>query len=423
MINLLIYFFYRPLYALIKLSLPFWRSNLDEKTKQWMALRETKIDFDYGQNENVFWFHASSGEIEYAKAIIRELKSVNPSAVIVVSYSSPSAIRLFENIKTHVSHFVPLPWDQKKPLQGLIKAIHPKAIIIARTDLWPELIFQLKQLNIPSFIASYNPSLTFGNRIFNAIFLKHFQGLFCVHPTQASILNSILPKSVAISAPGDTRFDQVFWRLAQPSKITIPLDFNYAVLGSTWIEDEKIVIPMLSEIASYGQKIFWCPHEINTKNIERIELWLLELQLSHKKYSEIADGQAAINDLQVILVDQIGVLADLYRQANWAFVGGSFKDKVHSVMEPLCCAIPVITGPKINNSPEALRYHQVLMNDLRIVQVVNDSKEFQTAVLNFKNIQIKDFKKMLIGHLEQNRYASIKIVHLILNKLQEKVSS
>lgn len=426
MMKLFIYFFYRPFYILLKALIPALRSKLDSKTLAWLELRDSKTDINLSADKNVFWFHASSGEIEYAKAIIRELKLAKPESTVVVTYSSPSAIKLFENIKSSVSHFIPLPWDQAKPSADLITAINPQAIIFARTDFWPELIYQLKKKNVPSFIASYNPDFATWNRLFSLFFFNHFKGIFCVHPSQASILNSMLSKDVSILAPGDTRFDQVFWRLAQPSKINFPLDFSYGVLGSTWLDDEKVITPILPAILEQGFKLFWCPHETNFENTERIELLLLDLKIKYKRFSELitANDASSINpvvltEYQVILMDKVGYLADLYRNASWAFVGGSFKAKVHSVMEPLCCAIPVITGPHINNSPEALRYHQVMMNDLRIVQVVNDSKEFLAAVTTLKNIQPKDFKKMLIGHLEQNRYASVKIVKLILDKLQE----
>lgn len=422
MINFLIYFFYRPIYSLLKALAPHLQAKLDQKTIDWFKLRDSKTDIQLN-SDNVFWFHASSGEIEYAKAIIRDLKTLPKETIVVVTYSSPSAVKLFENIKNYVDHFIALPWDQPEPIADLIRRINPKALIFARTDLWPELIFQLKKFKVPCFIASFNPSLNFWNRLFNLFFLNHFKGIFCVHPAQASILNSMLSKNVSISAPGDTRFDQVFWRLSQPSKITFPLDFSYGVLGSTWPEDENIILPNLPSMIQQGYKIFWCPHETNSENIERIELQLLQLKISYKKFSEMTEGDLSYQQAQVILVDKVGLLADLYRTAAWAFVGGSFKAKVHSVMEPLCCAVPVITGPHIQNSPEALRYNQVIMNDLRIVEVVHDSKQFLESITKLKTLQIKDFKKMLIGHLEQNRYASIKIVRIILDMLQEKVSS
>jgi len=245
MMKFLIYFLYRPFFVIIKSLVPLFKSRFDEKTLAWFKLRDEENTISFSSTDNVFWFHASSGEIEYAKALIRELKKAQPQATVVVTYSSPSAIRLFENIKPLVNQFIPLPWDQPKPLVKLINQLNPKTVIFARTDLWPELIFQLKQKNIPTFVASYNPSLSNGNRFFIGTFLNHFAGIFCVHPTQESVLHSIVRKEVYVSSPGDTRFDQVFWRLAQPSKSPITFDFKYGVLGSTWPEDEKIILPVL----------------------------------------------------------------------------------------------------------------------------------------------------------------------------------
>ena len=115
-------------------------------------------------------------------------------------------------------------------------------------------------------------------------------------------------------------------------------------------------------------------------------------------------------DTDLILLDKVGYLADFYRLADGAFVGGSFKAKVHSVMEPLCCAIPIITGPYIYNSPEAMQYHQIIMNDLRVVQIVNNSTEMLGAIKKICSLHKTDFKKLLIGNLQKNRYATRKIM-------------
>jgi 3-deoxy-D-manno-octulosonic-acid transferase len=49
----------------------------------------------------------------------------------------------------------------------------------------------------------------------------------------------------------------------------------------------------------------------------------------------------------------VGDLADLYRVSSVAFVGGAFDSKVHNVLEPALYG-PVITGPGITNSAEAV---------------------------------------------------------------------
>ena len=58
-------------------------------------------------------------------------------------------------------------------------------------------------------------------------------------------------------------------------------------------------------------------------------------------------------NVRVVLIDRIGILAELYHQANLAFVGGSFRGSIHNVMEPAVAGLPVLFGPSYHNSQEA----------------------------------------------------------------------
>jgi 3-deoxy-D-manno-octulosonic-acid transferase len=56
----------------------------------------------------------------------------------------------------------------------------------------------------------------------------------------------------------------------------------------------------------------------------------------------------------VILVDSIGILMSLYQYADVAYVGGSFHQGIHNVLEPAVYGVPVLYGPKHENSQEAM---------------------------------------------------------------------
>jgi 3-deoxy-D-manno-octulosonic-acid transferase len=57
---------------------------------------------------------------------------------------------------------------------------------------------------------------------------------------------------------------------------------------------------------------------------------------------------------KVILIDSVGVLVPLYCYAHIAYVGGSFRQGVHNVLEPAAFSLPVLYGPKHTNSQEAI---------------------------------------------------------------------
>lgn len=423
MINLFL-FVYRPFVLIAKIVLLTIKPLLGLKLQAWIKLRNSgEIDFK-NDGRPVFLFHASSGEIEYVKSLIRELKQGGAQIMIVVSYSSPSAERLFENIKNDVDHFIPVPWDQPSPIQSFLNKINPHSVFFARTDLWPELIFQLNKRKIKTYIVAYNPSLTWVNRMAVKSLLRTFDALFCVHPQQPELLRPLLSPEVHLAAVGDTRFDQVFWRLQQPAKITFENAGKFCVLGSTWDQDEQIILSQVSKIIKMGYKIIWCPHEIEDKNIDRL-ISHETLKLYRMKRFSSLDVSKSIDlaELDVLFVDRIGYLADLYRNASWAFVGGSYRGKVHSVMEPLCCAIPVIVGPYIQNSPEALKYERITMNNLKVVQVTHNSLQFFEAVEKIEATSLDNFKRLLIGNIEQNRYATRKILNYVIRKTQESLNS
>jgi 3-deoxy-D-manno-octulosonic-acid transferase len=58
---------------------------------------------------------------------------------------------------------------------------------------------------------------------------------------------------------------------------------------------------------------------------------------------------------RVTIVDTVGVLAEAYGLADVAYVGGAFSTGVHSVIEPAIASLPVVFGPRHDNSFEALQ--------------------------------------------------------------------
>lgn len=375
---------------------PFFSTSF----QNWLKLRNHKIGNKLNYDKSI-WFHASSGEIEYCKSVIRLLKEQAPEKKIVVTYSSPSAERLFHNIKNEVSEFIPLPWDQSDQINSLINYINPQLLIFSRTDLWPELVQQIHNRHIKMGVISFASKVGF----YNLAQLKKMSFISCVDENTKILLNK---KNVAcpITVDGDTRFDQVFYRLSQPSKLQVTTDNKIFVCGSTWPEDESHLLPCFQKLLNLKYKIILSPHEVEAQNIKRLGDLMKEIGVASKRLSELVNHQTDFS-FDVLLIDKIGFLPDCYRGAQIAFVGGSFKAKVHSVMEALCCGIPVLTGPYYENSPEAVKYqgkfvHKVLSSDevlLKVKAHEQDDKEF------IKNEMLK------------NKNASEKILNILLKNL------
>lgn len=398
-------YIYRLLYFILRSVLFLASPVLPASLKSWIQLRNKPLD----KNQilkNTYWFHASSGEIEYCKSVIRNLKAQQPDAKVVVTYSSPSAEKLFFNISQYVDQFIPLPWDQPCAIKKLIKYINPQVLIFSRTDLWPELIRQAKKAGCKIGVISYNPKFSAVNNAINRYLLDQFDFISCLNE-KASNRIRLLTQTEVIKADGDTRFDQVFHRLQQESKVKIVSTARILVCGSTWPEDEAVLFESFSFLIKKNIKIVLCPHDVSSENIQRLQTnlrqkgWTFSLLSSRQNLQNIA----LVED--VFIVDKVGYLADLYRYAELAFVGGSFKEKVHSVMEPLCCGLPTIVGPHFQNNPEAVRY----LNS-SVFKITNADN-----LMDIIELSPQINRKKILDDMEKNKEASLRALQTIQSTL------
>ena len=334
-------------------------------------------------SEPPFWIHAASGEFEYAKPLIRELKAKFPKIPIVVTYFSPT-FRSAIAKTPGVDFALPLPFDLPGPIQNFLKIFKPKALLIARTDLWPEVLYQTKLANIPRILFSARQTSTGGflNRAKASLF-NQLTAIFCVSETDANNFRK-LNTHVPVQAIGDTRYDQVIYRLDTATDIALgkkPHPQPWLIAGSTWPEDERVLYEALTPLVLDKKlKLILVPHEPTESHIKQIESQLKNKKLDFQMYSENKDFTA-----QVLLVDRVGRLAELYMVADLAFVGGSFRKSVHSVMEPLAAGLVTIVGPHFQNNREALDFIETPLSDGSFaVKVANDATEFRGLVAEFE---------------------------------------
>lgn len=395
---------YHFLRFILLLSSPF----LGPKTKAWMNLRANQDVFKTSVDPSVkkIWIHASSGEIEYAKGLIRDFKKTFPESQIFVSYSSLSATSLFKNITNEVTAFFPLNWDISSDNAKLLNFINPSILIFSRTDFWPNLITQAKKRNIKLAAIATNPKMTAVNSMLLKFTCRQFDFFSCVEEEQVVFLKKILPNTDVRYIP-DTRFDQVFFRLNQNSLIELNQTKKLMTLGSTWPKDEDILKQVCAKLLEKGFSLIWAPHDIKYAQTLADDLSKL---LPGRKIVKLADLQLQA-DFDILVVDRIGVLADFYRFSKLSFVGGSFVSRVHSVMEPLCAGNFVIVGPHYQNNPEAIAFKK-----LKLVRTVNNAPEFLAAVQYFEDN--KDQLKELKQRTESKQGGSLKTVQAIAEILK-----
>jgi len=382
-----------------------------QRTRDYITKRPHSFNFDSKAHKTI-WIHASSGEFEHAKGLIKTLKEKHPLKKIVVTYSSPSYVYAIKK-DPNIDAYTPLPFDAKGPVSSIINKINPEIVLFSRTDVWPELAYQLKEKKIPSlvFARAESGSTGFLKRLYYKMtLLKTSQISFVSERDKGNFISTVgkAAAQIKLSVDGDPRVDEVFNKIeTRLYTTTNPKSDSTIILGSVWEEDLKVIAEPLKAALHKNMlsTIIVAPHDPTPTHIAEIKDHFSEFNSS--LYSESPGFTST-----VIIIDKVGLLFDLYSEAKLAFIGGSFKSKVHSVIEPLAKGLPVITGPKIKNNSEAQTFSK---KPYEFVKVCTDGDSFLNKLksgLKEDNYEIEDSIKMQKGSsvkIEEHYKSLIKI--------------
>ncbi|AUC85963.1 3-deoxy-D-manno-octulosonic acid transferase [Polaribacter sp. ALD11] len=365
------------------------------------------------KNEKTIWFHAASlGEFEQARPIIEALKKKHKNYKILVTFFSPSGyeIRKNYNLADVVCY---LPLDSKKNAIKFIAALNIEFAIFIKYEFWPNLLNELKKKEIKTILVS---GILRKEQLFFKSYggfmrksLEAFSHFFVQDNSSKELLNSINFKNVTIA--GDTRFDRVLEILEQDNSLDFINEFKEdkytTVAGSTWKEDEELLINYINNEATEDEKFIIAPHNIKKDAI-------LELQKAINKQVVLFSEKKGKNlsNKQVLIIDTIGLLTKIYAEANIAYVGGGLKTGLHNILEPATFGIPVIIGNRYDKFKEAVD----LVKIGGCISIKNQ-EEFNKSFINLK----KDVSFRNLTGIINKRYIQdhLGATNLIMNYLNE----
>ncbi|MFA3782361.1 3-deoxy-D-manno-octulosonic acid transferase [Melioribacteraceae bacterium 4301-Me] len=311
------------------------------------------------RRKKMVWFHsASMGEFEQAKPIIEKIKK-DKNVNILITFFSPSGYRNSLNYPyADVISYIPL--DTTFLSGRFLNFTRPDIAVFMRYDFWPNMLWQLDYRKIPYFIVDATMRKSSKRMLplsknFHRSLLKNVAAVLTVSDEDKKNFEELGIKNEKIKSVGDTRFDRVYQKSLQAKEKKLFKDgfFNEKkvfVIGSSWENDEEVIIPVVIKLIKYDPNliIIIVPHEPTIPRIEKIENLFLNNSPTIR-FSYLNN----YNNERVIIIDSIGILLTLYCYADVAYVGGSFKQGIHNVLEPAVYGIPVVFGPKIDNSREA----------------------------------------------------------------------
>lgn len=321
------------------------RENIFAKLEQWRS--------QLPEDQKIIWMHcASLGEFEQGRPLLEKFRENNTDHKIVLTFFSPSGYEVRKNYKG-VDEVFYLPIDSKINAQKFITTLKPTLVVWVKYEYWFYYLTALKKKNIPVILISAvfrksQPFFKWYGKMWKQI-LQSFDKIFVQNTESVSLLQTIgFAQNTAVI--GDTRFDSVI-DIAKKNAPLPDVLLNFVknskviIAGSTWEEDEE-------ELVHYANtnkqiKFIIAPHEIDEERIADLK----KLFKNSILFSQLTDTY--VNE-QVVIIDNVGMLASLYRLADVAYIGGGFNDSgIHNILEAAVFGKPLIFGPVYDKFIEA----------------------------------------------------------------------
>jgi 3-deoxy-D-manno-octulosonic-acid transferase len=312
------------------------------------------------QARPLVWFHAPSvGEGLQARPVLKALRAEHPGIQLAYTWFSPSAESFAKGLDVDFRDF--LPFDTDRAARAALDALRPSALVFSKLDVWPTLAEEAHRRGIP--LALLSATLAQGSSRTRGVarLLLHdayaaLDVVGAISGEDAARLVDLGCRPDAVRVTGDTRFDQVITRAARVDRegaLLRPLqsDRPTVVIGSSWPADERELLPAIAELRRSSPRLrtIVAPHEPTAAHLAPIGQWAASAGL---RSAPLGAAEAASAD--VVVIDRLGVLGDLYALADIAFVGGGFHAAgLHSVLEPAAYGVPVIFGPRHGGSRDA----------------------------------------------------------------------
>ncbi len=240
--------------------------------------------------------------------------------------------------------------------------------------------------------------------------LQNIHYFFVQNSDSEKLLLSIGISNVVIS--GDTRFDRVH-EIASKKK-SFPLIEKFIagsqvlVAGSTWPKDEELILSLLND-SGFSFKLIIAPHEIHEIRIRDL---VAKTKGKAVRYSNANNEQ--VDSYQILIIDTIGILSQLYQYAFVSYIGGGFGKGIHNILEAVTFGVPVIFGPEYKKFDEA-----VDLIHLKGAFCIHHKEELNNIILSL--VDNPDFYKICSDICTNFVKEKTGATQMIMQKIEESI--
>lgn len=421
---------YRLLYSLLcYLIFPvillrlFWRSRNDASIRQhW----QQRLGFINPNQSPRIWLHAVSvGETIAAKPLIEALLRDYPKHQLLISNTTSTGyqttLRLFGD-RVERCFF---PYDINNCVTKFLKRSKPSLLILMETEIWPNLLHQCNQHNIPVIIANARLSER-STRRYTKILplikppLNHIAKIACRNDQDVANFLQIGAIPQQLESVGNIKFDvipEADKNNTHQLKQQIGSERKVWVAASTHKGEDELILSIYDMLKTQYSDLILI---LVPRHPERFDdVFNLCSNTSHN-IQRRSTYEIFTEDCDIILGDSMGEMPYWYASSDIVFLGGSLvKTGGHNPLEATVYGVPVVSGPFIFNFDDV--YEVLCEEALAWVEPSTDAiTDKLLELLSMPAHESEQLHRRASNTLEKNKGTTNKLLNICQNLMTLK---
>lgn len=369
-------FLYQVLIVLFTItSMPFFFYEYFKKGKYRGKLRE-KLGLKkltYQAQGPVIWVHAVSvGEVKGVRALLQKIREDQPEATLIVSSVTTTGHQESKKTLSFADYHVLLPLDFKGAIQNILGDLEIDLLLLMEGDIWPNFVNACKARG--ARIGIINAKLSDRSfrrlqkiKLFTNWYFKPFDFFLVQDEVYKERFRALVGPEKSIEVIANLKLDDVYPNLSpEDEKVwreRFSLKGPILSLGSTHEGEEKALLKQIAPLFKKYKslKVLLVPR--HPERCDAVEEIIKENNLSYARYSKVTEPV----NVQVILMDKMGLLRTCYALSTVAVVAGSFTSKVggHNILEPFWYYVPSVYGPYMHTQAQFVHLAKVTQSGIQ----------------------------------------------------------
>ena len=310
-------------------------------------------------SEKRLWVHALSvGEVLSSIPLLEALKKEYPSRELVLSVKTTTGLTIArQRLGGTIDYVLPMPLDFWWSSRKIMNAVEPVLFILVETDIWPGLIALLRKKGVKTILVngrisprterSYKRCRFLVKRVLSEL----EECLVQTEIDRQRIMKGEL-SSDKIKVTGNIKFDKTWGSMTHADRRRKRAFYGLKdcptwVAGSTHYPEEAGILKVFGDLLHAFPNLMLIIAPRDARRFDDI------YELARGRGFEVirrTELPAEKHGCNVIILNTLGELGEVYGLADVAFVGGSLVKKGgHNLLEPASFGIPVLFGPHTYN--------------------------------------------------------------------------